>query len=239
MAPGYWRFASWYWRIAGVSDAVARAAAERRCRGDRHSGVRREGRPGPRPRCRQRATGQRGRSIAARRTPAEPAAARGGGRGTPRGRRALTLARRGLQRSDVTILALDTTTHAGSVAIRRDGARRGARRPGDVPHARRLPGEMLDLLGDVRPVARGRDALRGRLGSWRVHRIADRHRHHPGPRVRASAGPWSASRRSRRSRTPSAPRRVTRHAARRRVDGCRPPGGVHVVVCRRRSGRRS
>ncbi len=48
----------------------------------------------------------------------------------------------------MTILALDTTTHAGSVAIRRDGRLRGEHvGPASVPHARRLPGEILDLLG--------------------------------------------------------------------------------------------
>jgi tRNA threonylcarbamoyladenosine biosynthesis protein TsaB len=48
----------------------------------------------------------------------------------------------------VTILALDTTTHAGSVAVRRDGRTLGEHAgSADVPHARRLPGEILDLLG--------------------------------------------------------------------------------------------
>jgi tRNA threonylcarbamoyladenosine biosynthesis protein TsaB len=47
----------------------------------------------------------------------------------------------------VTILALDTSTHGGSVALRRDGRCVGERAgPADVPHARRLPGEILDLL---------------------------------------------------------------------------------------------
>ena len=44
-------------------------------------------------------------------------------------------------------LALDTSTRAGSVALRRDGvlirAHVGA---ADVPHGRRLPGDLLDLL---------------------------------------------------------------------------------------------
>src|ERR687898_2446203 len=49
---------------------------------------------------------------------------------------------------DVTILALDTSTHAGSVALRRDGALLDEHvGSADVPHARRLPGEILDLLG--------------------------------------------------------------------------------------------
>jgi tRNA threonylcarbamoyladenosine biosynthesis protein TsaB len=49
--------------------------------------------------------------------------------------------------ADVTVLALDTTTHAGSVAVRRDGVLLEERvGPGDVAHARRLPGEILELL---------------------------------------------------------------------------------------------
>jgi tRNA threonylcarbamoyladenosine biosynthesis protein TsaB len=48
---------------------------------------------------------------------------------------------------DVTILALDTSTHAGSVALRRDGALLGEHvGSADVPHARWLPGEVLNLL---------------------------------------------------------------------------------------------
>jgi tRNA threonylcarbamoyladenosine biosynthesis protein TsaB len=47
----------------------------------------------------------------------------------------------------VTILALDTSTHAGSVAVRRDGLQLAEHvGPDHVPHARRLPGEILDLL---------------------------------------------------------------------------------------------
>jgi tRNA threonylcarbamoyladenosine biosynthesis protein TsaB len=47
----------------------------------------------------------------------------------------------------VTILALDTTTHAGSVAVRRDGQTLAERvGSAEVPHARRLPGEIVDLL---------------------------------------------------------------------------------------------
>ena len=49
---------------------------------------------------------------------------------------------------DVTILALDTSTHAGSVALRRAGTLLGEHvGSADVPHARRLPGAILDLLG--------------------------------------------------------------------------------------------
>jgi tRNA threonylcarbamoyladenosine biosynthesis protein TsaB len=48
---------------------------------------------------------------------------------------------------DVITLALDTTTATGSVAVRQD-ARLVAERAGspDVPHARRLPGEIVDVL---------------------------------------------------------------------------------------------
>jgi tRNA threonylcarbamoyladenosine biosynthesis protein TsaB len=56
------------------------------------------------------------------------------------------LPKRSLQGRVVT-LALDTSTRAGSVAVRRDGvlvrAHVGA---ADVPHGRRLPGALLDLL---------------------------------------------------------------------------------------------
>jgi len=48
---------------------------------------------------------------------------------------------------DVTILALDTSTHAGSVAVRRGGmVLREHVGSADVPHARRLPGDILDIL---------------------------------------------------------------------------------------------
>jgi tRNA threonylcarbamoyladenosine biosynthesis protein TsaB len=68
-------------------------------------------------------------------------------------RRQLLIARVDFVRSavykgrDVTILALDTSTHGGSVALRRAGALVGEHLgSADVPHARRLPGEILDLL---------------------------------------------------------------------------------------------
>jgi tRNA threonylcarbamoyladenosine biosynthesis protein TsaB len=60
----------------------------------------------------------------------------------------LTFARRAVYNGpDVITLALDTTTAAGSVAVRRDGRLLAERAgPPGVPHARRLPGEILDLL---------------------------------------------------------------------------------------------
>jgi tRNA threonylcarbamoyladenosine biosynthesis protein TsaB len=48
-------------------------------------------------------------------------------------------------------LALDTTTHGGSVAVSRDGrvlAEHGG--PAEVPHARRLPGELVTTLAAAR-----------------------------------------------------------------------------------------
>jgi tRNA threonylcarbamoyladenosine biosynthesis protein TsaB len=87
---------------------------------------------------------------------------------------------------DVTILALDTSTHAGSVALRRDGALLGEHvGSADVPHARRLPGEVLDLLrvcgvplGDVTlyAVASGPGAFTGlRIGIATIQGLAFAH----------------------------------------------------------------
>ena len=84
---------------------------------------------------------------------------------------------------DVTILALDTSTHAGSVALRRAGTLLGEHVGcADVPHARRLPGEILDLmrvcrvpLGDVSlyAVASGPGAFTGlRIGIATIQGLA-------------------------------------------------------------------
>ena len=87
---------------------------------------------------------------------------------------------------DVTILALDTSTHAGSVALRRDGELLGEHvGSADVPHARRLPGEVLDLLrvcgvplGEVTlyAVASGPGAFTGlRIGIATIQGLAFAH----------------------------------------------------------------
>ena len=83
----------------------------------------------------------------------------------------------------MTILALDTSTHAGSVALRRAGTLLGEHVGcADVPHARRLPGEILDLLrvcrvplGDVSlyAVASGPGAFTGlRIGIATIQGLA-------------------------------------------------------------------
>jgi tRNA threonylcarbamoyladenosine biosynthesis protein TsaB len=87
---------------------------------------------------------------------------------------------------DVTILALDTSTHAGSVALRRAGALLGEHAgSADVPHARRLPGEILDLLRECRvpladvslyAVASGPGAFTGlRIGIATIQGLAFAH----------------------------------------------------------------
>jgi tRNA threonylcarbamoyladenosine biosynthesis protein TsaB len=87
---------------------------------------------------------------------------------------------------DVTILALDTSTHAGSIALRRDGELLGEHvGSADVPHARRLPGEVLDLLrvcgvplGEVTlyAVASGPGAFTGlRIGIATIQGLAFAH----------------------------------------------------------------
>ena len=87
---------------------------------------------------------------------------------------------------DVTILALDTSTPAGSVALRQGGALLGEHvGSADVPHARRLPGGILDLLrdcgvplGDVSlyAVASGPGAFTGlRIGIATIQGLAFAH----------------------------------------------------------------
>ena len=86
----------------------------------------------------------------------------------------------------MTILALDTTTHAGSVAVRRDGLPVGEHAgPVGVPHARRLPREILDFLGtcgltlgdvSLYAVASGPGAFTGlRIGIATVQGLAFAH----------------------------------------------------------------
>jgi tRNA threonylcarbamoyladenosine biosynthesis protein TsaB len=88
---------------------------------------------------------------------------------------------------NVTILALDTSTHAGSVALRREGALLGQHTgSADVPHARRLPGGILDLLGvcqvpladvSLYAVASGPGAFTGlRIGFATIQGLAFAHR---------------------------------------------------------------
>ena len=161
----------------------------RRFREYRHSSVRSgEGRPGPRPGAGRRNQGRRAASIAVCATRVDFV------RGAVYNGR------------DVTILALDTSTHAGSVALRRDGALLGEHvGSADVPHARRLPGEVLDLLrlcgvplGDVTCTPSPPGPARSRASAS------------ASPRSRAwplhTAVRWSASRRSRRLHTPCAPK---------------------------------
>jgi tRNA threonylcarbamoyladenosine biosynthesis protein TsaB len=84
-------------------------------------------------------------------------------------------------------LALDTSTHAGSVAVRRDGLLLAEHvGPDDLPHARRLPGEILNLLrscdlslADVSlyAVAAGPGAFTGlRIGIATIQGFAFSHR---------------------------------------------------------------
>ena len=143
------------------------------------------------------------------------------------------------------LLALDTTTAAGSVALWRDGLIE--ERAGDPgrSHAERLPGDLPAILGAHGLAPPRRRALRRRRRPRLVHRPADRHRHHPGPR----AGRRPARARGRDARAAGARRRPRRDAERRhddhRVDGGLPRRSVRGALPRRagraarRRGRRT
>ena len=100
------------------------------------------------------------------------------------------------------VLALDTTTRAGSVALVDDDRIVDERR-GDATrtHAERLPGEILALRRRAPARARATSISSPSPRARIVHRPADRHRDDPGAGVRARRAGSSASRRSRRWRT--------------------------------------
>ena len=137
------------------------------------------------------------------------------------------------------VLALDTTTRAGSVALVEDD-RVVDERGGDPSrtHAERLPGEILALLADHGLAARRHRSVRRRVGSRLVHRPA----RSASRRFRAwrscTAGGSPRCRRSRRSRSRPAAI-VPAGALRRRVDGRASPRCVQRAVSRRRRRRRS
>ncbi len=107
------------------------------------------------------------------------------------------------------VLALDTTTRAGSVALV-DDDRVVDERSGDASrtHAERLPGEIIALLAAHALTAGRRRSVRGRVRSRLVHRAADRHRDDSGAGVRRTAPD--------RRRVGARGARADRHAATRR-----------------------
>ena len=167
MASRYWRFASWYWRIAGVADAVAASAVDTPVSGGTAIRVSSgEDRPG------------RGRVPA-------------GNQGRRRGQSSSPCARvdfvrtAALQRTETWSFSPSTPrTQAGSLPLRRDGALVGER-AGDAERAAcdATAGRFLDLLRVAGVPLEDVDAVRRRLGPGRLHRPARRHRHDSGPGV--------------------------------------------------------
>ena len=83
------------------------------------------------------------------------------------------------------VLALDTTTRGGSLALARDGGVLEVF-AGDAArtHATRLPGDILDCLARHQVGLARHRPLRRRGRAGLVHRLANRHRDHPGARLR-------------------------------------------------------
>ena len=129
------------------------------------------------------------------------------------------------------VLALDTTTRDGSVALVDDDHIIEERR-GDAArtHAERLPGELIALADAHRLSASGIDLFAVAAGAWIVHRPAVRHRDRPGAGV---DGP-KANRRRLRARGAGSERRPRPGDVRRCMDGRPPPRGVCGAVPRHR-----
>ena len=134
------------------------------------------------------------------------------------------------------VLALDTTTRDGSVAlVDEDGVIDERRGDGSRTHAERLPGELLALVSGVRPVA-GRDrSVRRRVRAGLVHGTAHRHRHDSGARARNGAAVVAVSALDALAQCARIDGARGRH--RRRVDGRAPTRGVLRALCRRRGFR--
>ena len=101
------------------------------------------------------------------------------------------------------VLALDTTTRAGSVGARRRRVAIVDERDAAMPsrtHAERLPGELVGARRRARVVRRTRSISSRSRRARVVHRAADRHRDDSGAGVRHRAAASWRSRRSRRWR---------------------------------------
>ena len=138
------------------------------------------------------------------------------------------------------VLALDTTTRAGSVALVEDDRVVDERARRSVADARRAAARRDPARCSTRTVCALADVdlFAVASGPGIVHRPAHRHRDDAGTRVRATAGRSSACRRSRRSRS----RRraiVAAGRARRGLDGRASPRRVRGAVSRSDRRRRS
>ena len=130
------------------------------------------------------------------------------------------------------VLALDSSTRTGSIALARDGHVLESR-VGDaaVRQAVRLPGDLVDLLAAHGAHAARRRPVRRRGRPGRIHRAARRTGHDPGP------GDGAGSSRVRRLDAGPA-RRWPRRAARTRGAAGSAPGCTACAVrCSRRSYR--